>query len=249
MTHGGLWGEATNEEAAPGALESAMRIPGAVAAAFGDVGSGRVLGSTSRPARTGGVPVPFGNVALGIAMSAVADFADFGGNPNTDGPDTTENGQAVEEVIVTGSRYFSLWQAARMRSGEWHAFIQISLDRTQANLAMARLDLRAVAECLPGAVEYHRYLDTASRAPAPVAQRADPAPPAPPAAPTAAAAAPPAPPAATHEPPHEAPDEDGEELPRRNPGRQIPGSVPAARAKQVSESTLRQILWGLRRYR
>ncbi|WP_042368341.1 hypothetical protein [Streptacidiphilus neutrinimicus] len=227
MTHSGFWGGAADEEAAPGALESAMRIPGAVAAAFGDVGSGRVLGSTSRPARTGGVPVPLGNVALGIAMSAVADFAETGGNPGAEGSDATGNGQAVEEVIITGSRYFCLWQAARLRTGDWHAFIQISLDRSQANLAMARLDLRAVAECLPGAVEYHRHLDAASRRPAPVAPVPAPAP----------------------APPQQAPYEDGEDLPRREPGRQIPGSVPAARARQVSESTLRQILWGLRRYR
>ncbi|WP_152648267.1 hypothetical protein [Streptacidiphilus anmyonensis] len=206
-----------------------MRIPGAVAAAFGDIGSGRVLGTTSRPAQTGGVPEPLGKVALGIAMGAVEDFGGVVGNADAGGSDPTGNGQAVEEVIITGSRYFCLWQAARLRSGEWHAFIQISLDRSQANLAMARLDLRAVAECLPGAVEYHRHLDAAARSYPPVAARARPEP--------------------DPAPPPEAPYEDGEELPRREPGRQIPGAVPAARARQVSESTLRQILWGLRRYR
>ncbi|MEY9874717.1 hypothetical protein ABH931_004217 [Streptacidiphilus sp. MAP12-33] len=214
MTEAGTWAEHTHGEAAPGALESAMRIPGAVAAAFGDLGSGRVLGTTSRPAQTGGVPVPLGKVALGIAMGAVADFGGVDGGP-------PENGQAVEEVIITGRRYFCLWQAARMRSGEWHAFIQISLDRTKANLAMARLDLRAVAECLPGAVEYHRRSDLTRTGPLPE------------------------PPAA----PEPSPVEEGEDLPRRRPGVQIPGAVPAARAAPVAESTLRQILWGLKRYR
>jgi hypothetical protein len=132
----------------------------------------------------------------------------------------------VEEVIITGPRYFCLWQAARMRSGDWHAFIQISLDRSQANLAMARLDLRAVAECLPGAVEYHRRLDSSAWRPGPDAAAVVPEP--------------------EPEPP---PYQDGDDLPRRDPGRQIPGAVPAARARQVSESTIRQILWGLRRYR
>ncbi|SEM24262.1 hypothetical protein SAMN05414137_12194 [Streptacidiphilus jiangxiensis] len=225
MTGGGAWPETTREEAAPGALESAMRIPGAVAAAFGDLGSGRVLGTTSRPAQTGGVPVPLGKVALGIAMGAIADFA---GTTSIDS--TAEGGeaeQAVEEVIITGRRYFCLWQAARMRSGDWHAFIQISLDRTKANLAMARLDLRAVAECLPGAVEYHRRFDLDADGPS-GGRHARPAP------------------APEPEPP---PLEDGEDLPRRDPGRQIPGAVPPAPAAAVSESILRQILWGLKRYR
>jgi hypothetical protein len=224
MTHGGLGGETANEEAAPGALESAMRIPGAVAAAFGDLGSGRVLGTTSRPAQTGGVPVPLGKAALGIAMGAVADFGGPSAESGESGSGTTGNGQVVEEVIITGPRYFCLWQAARMRTGEWHAFIQISLDRSQANLAMARLDLRAVAECLPGAVEYHRRIDAGRLRPGPEAVPAE-------------------------SEPHPPPYEDGDDLPRRTPGRQMPGAVPAARARQVSESTIRQILWGLRRYR
>ncbi|WP_133260168.1 hypothetical protein [Streptacidiphilus pinicola] len=208
-----------------------MRIPGAVAAAFGDLGTGRVLGSTSRLARTGGAPIPLGNAALGIAMRAVADFGRTGRKSGSGETDSIESDQDVEEVIITGRRYFSLWQAARLRSGEWHAFIQISLDRTEANLAMARLDLRAVAECLPGAVEYHRRLAAAGPEPGPERQ---PEPqPQPPPQPEAA-------------PP---PVVEGDDLPRRDPGRQIPGAIPAARAKEVSESTIRQILWGLRRYR
>lgn len=222
MTHGG---EGVPDDAAPGALESAMRIPGAVAASFGDLGSGRVLGSTSRPAQTGGLLVPLGKMALGIAMGAVADFGGARGNGGAETSDPGANAQAVEEVIITGPRYFCLWQAARLSSGEWHAFIQISLDRSKANLAMARLDLRAVAECLPGAVEYHRRLDASARAPASARVEAEAGPVSSP------------------------PSEEGENLPRREPGRQIPGSVPAAAAKQVSELTLRQILWGLRRYR
>ncbi|MBF9068937.1 hypothetical protein [Streptacidiphilus fuscans] len=195
---------------APGALESAMRIPGAVAVEFGDLVTGRVLGSTARPALASQFPQLCGKAAVALGAGSWEEFAESGER------------QTVEEVIITGRRYFCMLQAVRPPGGISHAFIQVSLDRSLANLAMARLDLRAIAECLPGVVE-HECRTAAARESA----DAD----------------------ATEDCLPQGDVVEPELLPQRLPGQQLPGSMAARPAVMVGEPLLRQILAALHRYR
>jgi hypothetical protein len=83
----------------PGAPESAMRIPGAVAAVFGDLGNGTVLGSTTHPTLTDGFPAACGKAVIALSAGAGTEFTE------------SSQSQSIEGVIVTGRRYFCMLRA------------------------------------------------------------------------------------------------------------------------------------------
>ncbi|GGP01364.1 hypothetical protein [Wenjunlia tyrosinilytica] len=114
-----------------------MTIPGALAASMVDLDTGTSLGLVGDP------PEPTGSWA-GIGTAIV--------RASTDAMSLLGDEQALEELIISGTRCFHLLRLLpsppRSSGGDEarQVSIHLALDRSRANLAMARLDLKTIAE-------------------------------------------------------------------------------------------------------
>lgn len=128
-----------------GALKSALGIPGALAVSFGDLTRGETLGYAWAPGRTPDFPAETARALLALGCAADACFGED---------------EVLEEAVVFGPQYFSVLMTVPLGPGAGFGYVHLCLNRSTSNLALAQMDLRAVAACLPAAIAHHRAGDT-----------------------------------------------------------------------------------------
>ncbi|MEY9968180.1 hypothetical protein ABIA33_006260 [Streptacidiphilus sp. MAP12-16] len=139
---------------AAGALDCAMRIPGALAVSIGEIRSGATLSAvrrTDEADQADVVPPAYS----GAAIDMCAGYGAFCGP-----------GQDLEEFVLTGTQTYFVLRVVPLSSGAGHAFLHIALDRSQTNLALARIDIKTLGERIPLVVE--TYCLEASANPSPL---------------------------------------------------------------------------------
>lgn len=117
-----------------------MRIHGALAASIGELHSRTTVGATRRTDGPVAVPQAYSRAAMDVYTGA-------GFLPRS--------GRDIEEFVVTGSRTYFVLRVVPLSSGAGQGFLSLALDRSQTNLALARMDIRALGDCVPPVVEMH----------------------------------------------------------------------------------------------
>jgi hypothetical protein len=107
-----------------------MTIPGALAASMVDLNSGQTLGVAGSAELTGSW--------AGRGSAVVRASMDTLGALNDE--------EELEELIISGSECFHLLRVMPRGHSARQVFLHVVLDRSRANLALARLDLKTVAE-------------------------------------------------------------------------------------------------------
>lgn len=130
------------------ALGCALRVPGALAVSLADLESGSRVGLVQDPARRGQFDAD-SEVMVRMGMQVMESC----------GP-----GEQFEELVVSSAHRFHLLRAFSDGSGKERGIVHLELDRSQANLALALIDLRAVVECFPA---HDAPQEPVRRAPAP----------------------------------------------------------------------------------
>jgi hypothetical protein len=125
---------------ATGLLDSAMRIPGALAASIGEMGSGTALGVT----RGADGPVAAPQAYSRAAMDVCAGSGLLAGRD-----------QVFEESVLTGAQTYFVLRVVPLHSGAGPAFLYMALDRSQTNLALARMDIKTIGDRIPPVIEMH----------------------------------------------------------------------------------------------
>jgi hypothetical protein len=114
-------------------LKSAMSIDGAVGAALVDYESGMALGSAG------------GGGFLNLELAAVGNTEVIRAKMRT--IQSLELGDEIEDILITlGKQYHIIRLLRTARSGT--LFLYLALDRNQANLALARHELRRIENLL-----------------------------------------------------------------------------------------------------
>ncbi|MFC1403516.1 MULTISPECIES: hypothetical protein [Streptacidiphilus] len=114
------------------ALDRALRIPGSAAALLGDLSGDSTLSARHPKAPEG--------LAQLTARSSLA---------------YARAGEPPEELVLTGRHYTSLMQTTPVPTGG-HAFVQVTLLRAEANLALARMALPDIVLALPALLARQR---------------------------------------------------------------------------------------------
>jgi hypothetical protein len=114
-------------------LKSAMAIDGAIGAALVDCESGMALGSAG------------GGGFLDLELAAVGNTEVIRAQMRT--IQSLELGDEIEDILITlGKQYHIIRLLHTARSGG--LFLYLALDRNQANLALARHELRRIESLL-----------------------------------------------------------------------------------------------------
>ena len=115
------------------ALKEAMRTEGAIGAALVDYGSGMSLGEISVSKELDLTVAAAGNTEVVRAKMRTMEMLNMN--------------DAIEDILITLGRQYHLIRPLATRTGSG-LFLYLALDRTRANLALARHQMRAVAESI-----------------------------------------------------------------------------------------------------
>jgi hypothetical protein len=96
-----------------------------------DLDSGASLGAAGRAAQLTETWAGAGSAVMRASMDTIGVLADE---------------QELEELVISGAQCIHLLRALPRQPGTRQVFLHVVLDRSRANLAMARLDLKAIAE-------------------------------------------------------------------------------------------------------
>ena len=116
-----------------GGLDRALRIPGAATAMLGELPSDGTLAIVQHP-----------DAPAGLAHQAARSSLAY-----------ARGGEPPQELVLTGDRYISLLQTTPVPAGG-HAFVQVTLVRAEANLALARMGLPEILLALPALLALQR---------------------------------------------------------------------------------------------
>ncbi|ACU71453.1 conserved hypothetical protein [Catenulispora acidiphila DSM 44928] len=115
------------------ALKEAMRAEGAIGAALVDYGSGMSLGEISVSKELDLTVAAAGNTEVVRAKMRTMEMLKM-----TD---------TIEDILITLGRQYHIIRPLTSRSGSG-LFLYLALDRTRGNLALARHQMRVVAESI-----------------------------------------------------------------------------------------------------
>jgi hypothetical protein len=113
------------------ALKEAMRIEGAIGAALVDYGSGMSLGEVCVSKDLDLTVAAAGNTEVVRAKMRTMDMLKMN--------------DTIEDILITLGRQYHLIRPLSTRSGSG-LFFYVALDKSRANLALARHQIRSVAE-------------------------------------------------------------------------------------------------------
>lgn len=125
---------------ATGLLDCAMRIPGALTASIGEMSGRTSLGVTSRTDGPAATPQAYTRAA----MDACAGSGLLAGCD-----------QVLEELVLTGTQSYFVLRVVPLESGAGPAFLHMAFDRSQTNLALACMDIKALGERIAPVIETH----------------------------------------------------------------------------------------------